>query len=108
MADQTTIIARLRATENEWVAFFPKTPGHAYYSDGPAKAVRRLLEGTEADPGVYELLSVAGGETLRYQVTWDEPVLYFPCPGCEGRGIYEGLFEREVCSGCSGRKLIAV
>ncbi len=110
MAEQTTIIVRLRAPESEWLAFFPKTPGQAYYSDNPVKAVRRLLEGTEADPGVYELLCDGneGEEALRYEVTWDAPVLWLPCSACEGRGVYEGLFEREVCSGCLGRKVIAV
>jgi len=75
MRDASTIIARLRVTGNEWVAFFPDTPGHAYYSDEPVKAVRRLLEGTDAESGVVILLCDGheGNGTLRYQVTWDAP-----------------------------------
>jgi hypothetical protein len=110
MQEAGTIIARLLATGNEWVAFFPGTPGHAYYSDNPAKAVRRLLEGTDAEPGVFEVL--CGGdrdnETTRHEVTWDAPLLYFPCSACQGRGEYLGLLVREVCQGCGGRKIIAV
>ncbi len=109
MQDASTIIARLRAPGNEWLAFFPEAPGHAYYSDNPVKAVRRLLEGTDAEPGVFELLfNGTAGETRRYEVTWDAPLLYFPCSACEGRGEYLGLLVREVCQGCGGRKVVAV
>jgi len=111
MQDGSTIVAKLHGTPNEWVAYFRESPGHAYYSDKPVKAVRRLLEGTEADSGVFVMLcdgETAGGATRRYEVIWDSPVLYFPCAGCEGRGEYLGLLVREVCPGCNGRKVVPV
>ena len=95
----STIVARF--IECQWVAHFQDRPNSAYGSDGPVKAVRRLLEGNEADPGVYEILcqGEAGQETLRHSVT-------FPCQVCEGRGEYVGLLVREVCQGCGGRKVV--
>jgi len=110
MAELTTIIAKADGTPNLWLAFFGEHPGHVFRSANPIKAVRRLLEGTEADPGVYALLCDGneGQQTLRYAVTWDAPMLYFPCSACDGRGEYLGLLVREVCQGCEGRKVIAV
>jgi hypothetical protein len=110
MPEASTIIARLRAPGNEWLAYFQETPGHAYYSDTPVKAVRRLLEGTEAESGVFAVLcdGAEGEATVYYEVTWDAPLLYFPCSACDGRGEYLGLLVREVCQRCGGRKVIAV
>lgn len=56
MGDESTIIAKLHGPRNQWVAYFSGTPGLKSFSDNPVKAVRRLLEGTEAAPGVFELL----------------------------------------------------
>lgn len=104
-----TIVARF--TGGQWVAHFEGKPQGAFGSDLPVKAVRRLLEGMEVEPGAFNLLCDGegpGDEVLRYSVVWDPPELQFPCQACEGRGEYVGLFEREVCQGCLGRKVIAV
>jgi hypothetical protein len=109
MADETTIIAR--SADGHWVAHFDGKPNCAFGSDMPVKAVRRLLEGMEAEPGVFTLLcdgDLAGSHILRYSMVWDPPELLFPCQACEGRGDYVGLLERTACRACGGRKVVPV
>ena len=76
----------------------------------PVKAVRRLLEGTEAAPGTFILIcdaDLSASDVLRRGIIWDQPEMLFECPSCRGTGQYVGLSEVETCKVCGGRKLVA-
>jgi hypothetical protein len=74
-------------------------------------AIRRLLDGTEAEPACYSLLydrDLSGTGVLNRSIVWNPPELLLPCGDCQGRGEYVGLFERETCQTCGGRKMLSV
>jgi len=63
----------------------------------PVRAVRRLLEGTEATQAhssFFAIQTLAPTGFLRRDILWDLPELLFPCGACDGRGQYVGLLER--------------
>jgi hypothetical protein len=101
-----TIVAKFSADANQWVAHFEKAPQVAFGEALPVPAIRRLLEGTEAEPDAYTLRcddDLAGNGILLRSVVWDPPELLFPCATCSGCGVYVGLQEREPCGTCNGR-----
>ena len=108
MADESTIIVRTNA--DKWAAHLDGAPDLAFGENSLVKAVRRLLEGIEAEPAVFTILNQGDGsdDERRCSVVWDPPELLFPCQTCEGRGEYVGLIESEVCRGCGGRKVVPV
>jgi len=101
-----TIVAMFSADANQWVAHFETRPQVAFGDELPVPAIRRLLEGTEAESGAYGLrcdLEVIGSGILLRSMIWDPPELLFPCSACNGSGVYVGLQEREPCGTCNGR-----
>jgi hypothetical protein len=103
---RATIVARFNADANQWVAHFTNAPQVAFGGALPVQAIRRLLEGMEAELDAYTLRcddEVAGNGILLRSVVWDPPELLFPCSACGGRGVYVGLQEREPCGACNGR-----
>ena len=101
-----TIVATFNADANQWTAFFENSPQVAFGGELPVPAIRRLLEGIEADPDAYALecdMDLIGSGILLRSVVWDPPELLFPCSACNGRGVYVGLQEREPCGTCNGR-----
>ncbi len=90
----STIVSRYDWHGKEWVAYFEDTTQVAFGSDMPMKAVRRLLEGTEAERQAVLIWcdrDMAGTGRLRLSSFWDPPELLIPCQACEGRGEYVGL-----------------
>ena len=100
----------VRPDGDQWSTYFDGKPNLSYGGDSPIKAVRRLLEGVEAVSAASQLLNFGKTEADvdRFSILWDPPLLLFECQACEGRGEYVGLFEKEVCRGCGGRKMIPV
>src|SRR5262245_52441070 len=105
----STIILRHDVPANQWLAHFQGKANLAYGSDLPLKAVRRLLEGTERESGVFRLQcedgSVAG---VPDDIVWDDPELFRTCVECNATGTYTGLAEVETCRTCCGRKVVPV
>jgi len=98
-----------RFVGDQWLAHFERKPQVAFGGDMPVRAVRRLLEGTDAAPGAYTLLcdrDLSGSGILSRDITWDPPELLRPCPDCGGRGRYTGLHDVESCRTCGGRKVV--
>jgi hypothetical protein len=96
---------------DQWVAYFESVPQVAFGGEKPLNALRRLLEGTEAEQGSYVMQWVQetpDSGTPFWSVSWDPPELLIPCQACEGRGEYVGLLEREVCRACGGKKVVQV
>jgi hypothetical protein len=98
-------------TPGQWFATFERRPQVAFGGDMPAVAIRRLLEGTEAEPGDYALicdadLSGTGAHTIYRSIIWNPPELLLPCGDCRGKGEYVGLLERGTCKTCGGRKVV--
>ena len=111
MPDQITIVVQYQDLGEQWVAHFDGDPCHAFGGNMPLVAVRRLLEGSEAEPDTYVIRcdrDRAATGILQFAVVWDPPELLVPCRACEGRGEYVGLLEREVCPSCGGRKVMPV
>ena len=108
MAGDSVIV--VKPSGSEWHGHFEGQPNFALSGENSVQAVRRLLEGMEAEPAMFIILSHGdtGSEVLRYSAMWDGPELLFPCQVCEGRGEYVGLLVRETCHGCGGRKVIPV
>jgi hypothetical protein len=48
-----TIIARFDSLTEYWIAHFPATPQVAFGGNLPMLSVRRLLDGTEANPDTH-------------------------------------------------------
>ena len=106
-----TIICKFDDQGGQWLAHCEQSPQVAFGSDMPVRAIRRLLEGIEADPDVIILMcdrDLAGTRVLRRKIIWDPPELLFPCGTCEVRGEYVGLLERDICRTCGGRKVVPV
>jgi hypothetical protein len=108
-----TIIVRYDAQGQQWCAAFDGKPQIVFDGNMPAVAIRRLLEGTEAEPDEYALicdadLSGTGAHTIYRSIIWNPPELLLPCGDCQGRGEYVGLLERKTCTTCGGRKVVPV
>lgn len=106
-----TIIAKFDAMGGEWIGHFADRPQVGFGGDLPVVAIRRLLEGTESAPDTYTLecdRDLIGSGIILRSIIWDPPELLFRCPGCDGRGEYVGLHERERCRRCGGRGRVPV
>jgi hypothetical protein len=108
---QEAIMVTYSPHTDQWIACFDGQPRPAFDGAMPLVAIRRLLDGTEAYPDAYSVisdcdLSVAG--VLSRSIIWNPPELLFQCADCHGHGEYVGMLEREVCQTCGGRKLVSV
>jgi hypothetical protein len=87
----------------QWFAAFDDAVQVAFEGEFSMTALRRLLEGTEAHPGHYELRADRPhGSPLLRVIDWRPPEIRFPCEHCAGLGTYTGLLEVERCSRCQG------
>lgn len=104
------IVCRFSPDAGQWLAHFQDAPHVGFGSDLPMGAVRRLLQGSEADPDTYPLIcdsDQAGSGVLYRSLTWQPPEILFPCGTCGGTGQYVGLADVEVCKVCGGRKVVS-
>jgi hypothetical protein len=105
------IVVNYDSWARQWIAHFATKPDDAYGGDLPVAAIRRLLDGTEAEYAVYQLFcdqDLSGRGVFDRTIIWDPPELLCTCPDCHGRGEYFGLVERETCRMCNGRAVVAV
>jgi hypothetical protein len=110
MADNAPNTIIVRFDGGQWIASFEHVPQVAFGGGLPMQAVRRLLEGSEAVPGIYELRCAsdqAGSGDLHRSLDWHPPEILFECSTCRGTGQYVGLIEVGVCEVCGGRKVVA-
>jgi hypothetical protein len=101
------IICRFNA--GQWTASFEGVPQFAFGGAIPLGAIRRLLEGAEADRATHSVQCLAESglaKDIPDLVVWDPPELLVPCSVCKGRGDYVGLLVVEQCATCGGRSLV--
>ncbi len=106
------IVCRFNSHAGQWLAHFEHASQVAFGGDKPLLALRRLLEGTEAEPGEYNMRwdqeEPTGTDAPFWTAMWQPPELLYQCPDCEGKGQYIGMANVELCRTCGGRNVIPV
>lgn len=106
VSDFRLVRVMFRDDVREWCAVFGDALHVGFGGDVPMTALRRLLEGTVAPAGLYELncdQDQAGSGVLIRVLDWQPPEIRFTCSRCNGKGQYAGLAEVEPCGPCEGK-----